>query len=125
VIQDNPDTTEWGLGSRDKADEPGAGRISTETTSPKIEPLRIDASLFTERGCTHAALGVLIDQGTPIALSLFSVVHRVSSCLHRRDHNLSCNHDGRWVGYTVTENLMYLLFWPIGAFGANSLFSLD
>ena len=74
--------------SWNKADETGSRRLTTETTSPELEPLRIDLLLFAKLGCTHAVFGVLVDERTPIALSLFSVVHRVSSCIYRRDHNL-------------------------------------
>ena len=92
-----PYTAESGIGGWDKADESGASGLSTETTTPEVEPLRIDLLLFAERDRTHAAFGVLVDEGTPIDLSFFSMIHGVSSYVCRRDHTLCCNPDGRWV----------------------------
>jgi hypothetical protein len=95
-IQEDPDAAVGRLGRMDKVNEPGAGRIITETRSPGVKSLRVDALFSAERGCTPAALRVLINERTPVAYSLFSA-HHVTSCVYRRDDNLCGNPMGKWV----------------------------
>jgi hypothetical protein len=80
MIQDNPDAALGNLGSRDKADESMLRRITIETAAPEIEPLGVDSFLLAECSPAHAALGMLINEATPVDYSIFSA-HHVTSCL--------------------------------------------
>jgi hypothetical protein len=84
VIKNDPDAGGSGPSSRDKADESVVRRITIETPAPKVEPLRVDSFLLAECSPAHATLCMLINEGTPVAYSLFSA-HHVTSCLYLQE----------------------------------------
>ena len=84
VIKNDPDAGGSGLRSWDKADESIVRRITIETAAPKVEPLGVDSFLLAECSPAHAALCMLINDGTPVGYSLFSA-HHVTSCLRLQE----------------------------------------
>jgi len=61
--------------------ESGASGMATEKTVPEVESVRIDLLSSAESSSAQTAFTLLLDEGSPIALSLFSVIHQVSSCI--------------------------------------------